>query len=254
MRKQDCFTLIELLVVVAIIAILASLLLPALGSARKQAQKAYCQGNLKQLGIAFHSYVMTYREMTPDNEDQPNCTNAYSYIIRFDHLVGFGKLEVTGMGQVQSNGMAKWPKSKPKVYYCPDVESNKYWQDLKSGVDYTWGGSTDHLYSTYLYVNPYRNYTNCRYYGIRTGPVFTKIKDSGHIQDLVNVNAVIALDGWGSGSWMPVYHRNSVNLLYVDGSVHNARYTQTMAYDGYNGPNLLCAVYKRWFGTSPKWN
>ena len=56
-RRQSAFTHIELLVVVAIIAILASLLLPVLGQARKTARRAVCLKNLKQLGMASLMYA-----------------------------------------------------------------------------------------------------------------------------------------------------------------------------------------------------
>ncbi len=55
--KKRGFTLIELLVVIAIIALLVSILMPALGKARQLAKATVCLTHLKQFGIAWHMYA-----------------------------------------------------------------------------------------------------------------------------------------------------------------------------------------------------
>jgi len=90
--KRTGFTLVELLVVIAIIGVLVALLLPAVQSARESARRSVCTNNLKQFGLAIHSYLAVKSRLPPGNEwdygfpkpttDGPNCRDTADNVPR----------------------------------------------------------------------------------------------------------------------------------------------------------------------------
>lgn len=69
-NRRDAFTLIELLVVVSIIALLVSILMPALGRARQQAVNVQCQARQKDLGHAFMLYTTDWDGSLPPSTEK----------------------------------------------------------------------------------------------------------------------------------------------------------------------------------------
>lgn len=92
--SRRAFTLIELLVVVSIIALLVSILLPALAQAREQAKRAVCAGNLRQIGLMHEMYAQDNNGFFPVTDTH----NTYFYLNR---VVG------------------KYLESSHKAWHCP---------------------------------------------------------------------------------------------------------------------------------------
>lgn len=78
MHTRRAFTLIELLVVIAIVALLVSILLPALAAARKAGRQTVCMANLQQLGIAHQGYALDWKGYIATFNPQPGWATSVS--------------------------------------------------------------------------------------------------------------------------------------------------------------------------------
>lgn len=117
MKLRRGFTLIELLVVIAIIALLVSILLPSLAKSKELAKRALCASNLRQQGIAVHTYTtdnngwLPYMQLRDGKMGSDGLNNPHqAYWYKWGPYRNLGHLEAGGYMEA------------PRVLFCP---SNK---------------------------------------------------------------------------------------------------------------------------------
>lgn len=197
-RKSRGFTLIELLVVVAIIAILAAMLLPALSQARERARQAVCMSNLKQIGLAITLYTQDFGEWLPPVKKDSSSPMWFGLINPY-----IAKETIT----------AYLASPTAKVFLCPSARiqnTTSYW---KTTVQYAY----NYYYGNWvgdMYTGAYRYRKLSDFKGTYTGDKCPMVTDGWTTFDIGSTNPW----AWG-GTYIEPRHNDGANVLWVDNHV-----------------------------------
>jgi len=153
--RRRGFTLIELLVVIAIIATLIGLLLPAVQKAREAANRAKCQNNLKQIGLAVANFASANQDQLPAFATQitgpsgPMTSTIEAAILPYLEQNALYSVLLTNAAYSSTNTLYS---TMVKNYLCPSDPSAQQ-TNIGLGLTYSGGGATSYACNPNLFVN-----------------------------------------------------------------------------------------------------
>ncbi len=204
LRVRAAFTLIELLVVVAVIAILASLLMPAISAVRNAAVTASCMGNLRQIGMGSAAWSQEHHGLIVPN----NCDNIFGTVTNSVTRKWQGQLALF-------MGDAKDPAASERIdgiFRCPRTDTTTWVADNPG----TYGKNTQTGYDmagTYSHPPLYMSkVTHLDTVFIADSIDTTPYGFPGHVREL---DPFSFPSTWG----IDYRHHNRTAVLLLDGSV-----------------------------------
>ena len=222
LRRLDLFTMIELLVVIAIIAILVSILLPALQKSRNSAMAISCVSNLKQLSLFIANYQNDFNDYFV-----PVRYSTTSSSIWFNSLAELYNIKNirTRFLVCPSNGKAgtSWNQSDygPMLYGPCSMPNEPKWSDLNDGCINFYPAKLSSLKKMQLTRGVLLAGSQIIYSGTPLRYGYYYIKNSANSYSL-------------SSGWLPGFeytrHDLRTNLLFVDGSAKALNFKNVFAW------------------------
>lgn len=207
-RRTRGFTLVELLVVIGVIALLISILLPALTKARAAAQRTACLSNLRQVHLAFVFYAQAFNDQVPIGcRNSPNKLGGI--VTQFDSMIYSGDTTGKTSGQYVLFGYL-YPANlmrAPNIFYCPSQTDPKTSFNT-SANPWPPGPAKNTNVSTGYGARPdFPIPDDPSTWNSQTLPRLQNFKNEAIFSDLVNTSAAVLTS-----------HQIGVNVLYGDGS------------------------------------